>query len=133
MPNRWPRRADCGEKRQLYGRGGEPRPRFELIILYPRETGSMKPKSKKKLDLTKVRTRYEPPTLEEAIFAAQGLTSDIEHQIKIASELTGRPEDDVRQIASRMRPSPRPSDAASFPTSRPPVVVEKRSLRAFAR
>ena len=53
-------------------------------------------KSKKKLDLTKVRTRYEPPTIEEAIFAAQGITSNIEHQVKIAAELMGPPESEVR-------------------------------------
>ncbi len=54
-------------------------------------------KPKRKLDLTKVRTRYEPPTLEEAIFAAQGLTSNIEHQVQIAAQLCGAPECDVRE------------------------------------
>lgn len=41
-------------------------------------------------------TRVEPPTLEEAIAAAQGLTDDIECQIEIASQLMGMPEDKVR-------------------------------------
>ncbi len=93
----------------------------------------MKPKIKKKLDLSKVRTRYEPPTLEEAIFAAQGLTTDIEHQVTIARELTGEPEDDVRQVAQRMRPSPYRSITVERVSPRRPVVVEKRGPRAFVR
>ena len=36
-----------------------------------------------------VRVRHDPPTLEEAIFAAQGLTDEVEHQIDIAAELMG--------------------------------------------
>ena len=93
----------------------------------------MKPKIKKKLDLTKVRTRYEPPTLEEAIFAAQGLTTDIEHQIAIASELAGKPEEDVRQAAQRMRLLSDPSITLRPSSQRRPVVVEKRSPRSFTR
>jgi hypothetical protein len=93
----------------------------------------MKPKIKKKLDLTKVRTRYEPPTLEEAIFAAQGITSDVEHQVAIASELTGKPEEEVRLAAERMRSSLHRSISAGRSGPQRPVVVEKRSLRALAR
>jgi hypothetical protein len=93
----------------------------------------MKPKIKKKLDLTKVRTRYEPPTLEEAIFAAQGLTTDIEHQIAIASELAGEPEVDVRRAAQRMRLLSDPSITLRPSSPRRPVVVEKRILRAFPK
>ena len=93
----------------------------------------MKPKVKKKLDLTKVRTRYEPPTLEEAIFAAQGLTSDVEHQVAIASELTGKPEEEVRLAAERMRPPSHRSISTGRLGPQRPVVVEKRSLRAFVR
>ena len=93
----------------------------------------MKPMIKKKLDLSKVRTRYEPPTLEEAVFAAQGLTDHIEHQVAIASELTGKPEADVRQVAQWMRPSPYRSITVERVSPRRPVVVEKRSPRAFVR
>jgi hypothetical protein len=93
----------------------------------------MKPTIKKKLDLTKVRTRYEPPTLEEAILAAQGLSSDIEHQVAIACELIGRPEDEVRQAALRLRSSALRSTAIRAQGPRRLVVVEKRSLRAHVR
>ena len=41
-------------------------------------------------------TRVEPPVLEEAIVAAQGLTDDIDSQVEIASQLMGLPEDEVR-------------------------------------
>jgi hypothetical protein len=37
------------------------------------------------------RTQFDPSTLEEAIFAAQGLTDDIEDQSQIAAMLTGLP------------------------------------------
>ena len=93
----------------------------------------MTPKVKKKLDLTKVRTRVEPPTLEEAIIAAQGLTSDVEHQVAIASELTGKPEEEVRQVAQRMRSSSHRSISTGRSGPQRPVVVEKRSPRAFVR
>ncbi|MXQ10797.1 hypothetical protein [Microvirga makkahensis] len=43
-------------------------------------------------------TRVEPPSLDEAIAAAQGLTDDIECQIEIASQLMGMPEDEVRPV-----------------------------------
>jgi hypothetical protein len=93
----------------------------------------MKPKVKKKLDLTKVRTRFEPPTLEEAIFAAQGLTSDVEHQVAIASELTGKPEEEVRQVAQRMRSSSHRSISAGRSGPQRAVVVEKRSPGGIVR
>lgn len=92
----------------------------------------MKPTTKK-LDLRKVRTRYEPPTLEEAIFAAQGLSDVVEHQVSIASELTGKPADEVRQVAQGMRPSPVRGIPTGSSSSRRPVVVVKRGPRAFAR
>ena len=39
----------------------------------------------------KRRVRVEPPTLEEAIFAAQGVTDDPQQQADFASDLTGTP------------------------------------------
>jgi len=47
-------------------------------------------------------TRVEPPTLEEAIAAAQGLTDDIECQIEIASQLMGMAEEQVRPEVLRV-------------------------------
>jgi len=42
------------------------------------------------------RVRHEAPTLEEAIFAAQGLSDDLDHQAEIAASLMGLPVDQVR-------------------------------------
>jgi hypothetical protein len=41
------------------------------------------------------RVRRDPPTLEEAIFAAVGITDDPEGQAEIASALMGLPYDEV--------------------------------------
>ncbi len=108
----------------------------------------MKPMIKRKLDLSKVRTRYEPPTLEEAIFAAQGLTSDIEHQVAIARELTGEPEEEIRIKLTRLRSepvrsrqhqdrlvkvSPQTGGIAHRATAATQtVVVERRTQRSFS-
>jgi hypothetical protein len=57
---------------------------------------------KSKSPKQRYRTRYEPPTLQEAIFAAQGLSDDIAVQIEIAASLTGLPPDEVRpQVLER--------------------------------
>jgi hypothetical protein len=49
----------------------------------------------------RVTTRFEPPALEEAIAAAQGLTDDIESQTEIAAQLMGLPEDEVRPVVMK--------------------------------
>ena len=54
------------------------------------------PKAKSKAKVN-VRVRHEPPTLDEAIFAAQGLSDNLREQIEIAATLIGLPEDQVRQ------------------------------------
>ena len=48
---------------------------------------------------TNLRPRFEPATLEDALFAAEGLTDDREQQIAIAVELTALPEERVRTAA----------------------------------
>ena len=42
------------------------------------------------------KVREEPPSLEEAIFAARGLTDDVDAQAEIAASLMGVPVDQVR-------------------------------------
>lgn len=85
-------------------------------------------------------TRVEPPSLEEAIFAAQGLTDDIEGQIEIASQLMGMPEDEVRPVAIKFSAKPRPLERAPLadrPMGRSEgpkvVVVERRRPRIALR
>jgi len=51
----------------------------------------------------RVRTRYEPPTLSDAISAAQGLSDDVKVQVEIAARLMGLSEDEVRpQVAQSL-------------------------------
>jgi hypothetical protein len=53
----------------------------------------------KKPDFGKRRTSVNPPTIEEAVFAAQGLTADFGAVIEIAAELSGLPKTDVEAVA----------------------------------
>jgi hypothetical protein len=78
------------------------------------------------------RVRHDPPTLEEAIFAARGLTDDLEQQVEIAAGLMDLPVDDVR-VALLKTPVPRqPATTVAF-TSRGgtqrSVVVERKPTR----
>ena len=54
------------------------------------------------------RVRHDPPTLEEAIFAARGLTDDVEQQIDIAAGLMEVSADEVR---AALKKSPRAAQA----------------------
>lgn len=76
------------------------------------------------------RTRYDPPGLEEAITAAQGLTGEIESQIEIAAQLIGLPEDEIRSQVLAMQARTTRSIAAPVQgrCSRT-VVVERRGAR----
>lgn len=89
-------------------------------------------KPKKTGDPTKRRTRHDPPTLEEAVAAAQGLTGDPEQQVTIAARLIGLPEEEVRPAVLRAG-SPTGGTkvriAGSHRTQRP-VVVERKGPRA---
>ena len=77
------------------------------------------------------RVRHDPPTLEEAIFAARGLTDDIEQQIEIAAGLMEVSADEVR-AALKTSPPPRKQPTVAF-TSRGgterSVVVERKPSR----
>jgi len=81
--------------------------------------------------------RFDPPTLDEAIFAAQGLADDVDGQTQIAALLMGLPEAEVRAAvlkatAPTARATTRP--ASSRPnTTRPMVIVERRTVRTLMR
>ena len=73
--------------------------------------------------------------MEEAIYAAQGLTDDIDGQAEIAARLMGLPEPDVRVAilkAPPRRPA-RPSTHVRVATGRQTVLVERRAPRALIR
>src|SRR5918912_1121207 len=56
-------------------------------------------KTKSHKSQSQIRVRREPPTLDEAIAAAQGLSDDLEQQVAIAAGLIGMTEDEVRPHA----------------------------------
>jgi hypothetical protein len=79
------------------------------------------------------RVRHDPPTLDEAIFAARGLTDDLEQQVEIAAGLMDLPLDEVRAAVLKT-PQPRKSAATvAFTGSRTgaprAVVVERKPSR----
>ncbi len=81
-----------------------------------------------------LRVRYEPPTLDEAIFAAQGLSDKVAEQIEIVASLMGlSPE----EVAPRVRAQSSPRGAVrqlvlrgAAGTERR-VVVERKPQRRF--
>src|SRR3954466_5207518 len=85
-------------------------------------------------------TRFEPPSLEEAIAAAQGLTDDIDAQVEIASQLMGMPEDEVRPVVLKIAARPRQPERAAFADrildrreGAKVIVVERRRPRMALR
>ena len=47
------------------------------------------------------RVRQEPPTIEEALIAAEAMTSDFAQKIEIAATLMGVPVDEVKSLAAK--------------------------------
>jgi hypothetical protein len=77
------------------------------------------------------RVRKDPPTLEEAVFAAQGITDDVQGQIEIASALMGLKPEEVREQVLKSKPTA-PQVTRLIATERGParaVVVERRVAR----
>jgi hypothetical protein len=78
--------------------------------------------------------RVELPTLEDALFAAEGLTRDTRQQVHIAAALMQVPVDQARAEAERII-----KDRASRPLtvqgrrSPAPVIVERRPARRVLR
>ena len=80
------------------------------------------------------RVRREPPTLEEAIFAAIGITDDQEAQAEIAASLMGLPVESVQaDVKKAGRLSARSSTRviAGEQGAQRSVVVERRVVRKF--
>jgi hypothetical protein len=80
------------------------------------------------------RVRRDPPTLEEAIFAATGITDDQEAQAEIAAALMGLPIESVQaEVKKAARVSARSSTRviAGEQGAQRSVVVERRVIRKF--
>jgi hypothetical protein len=80
------------------------------------------------------RVRRDPPTLEEAIFAAIGITDDQAAQAEIAASLMGLPVESVQaEVKKAARTSARSSTRviAGEQGAQRSVVVERRVVRKF--
>ena len=80
------------------------------------------------------RVRHDPPTLDEAIFAAIGITDDQEAQAEIAAALMGMPLDTVRaEVRKLNRTTARLTTRviAGEQGAQRSVVVERRVVRRF--
>ena len=80
------------------------------------------------------RVRRDPPTLDEAIFAATGITDDQEAQAEIAASLMGLPIESVQaEVRKAGRLSARSSTRviAGEQGAQRSVVVERRVIRRF--
>ena len=80
------------------------------------------------------RVRHDPPTLDEAIFAAVGITDDQEAQAEIAAALMGLPLDAVRAEVKKLnRTTARLTTRviAGEQGAQRSVVVERRVVRRF--
>jgi len=80
------------------------------------------------------RVRHDPPTLDEAIFAAVGITDDQEAQAEIAAALMGMPLDTVRAEVKKLSRTTARSITrviAGEQGAQRSVVVERRIVRRF--
>jgi hypothetical protein len=81
------------------------------------------------------RVRRDPPTLDEAIFAAVGITDDQDAQAEIASALMGLPLDQVKaEVKKAARPTLGRATTrviAGEQGAQRSVVVERRIVRKF--
>lgn len=77
------------------------------------------------------RVRVDLPTLEDALFAAEGLTPDTGEQIRIAADLMQMPVEQTQAEAERIIKdrARRPQTVRTGRRSAGPVVVEHRTLR----
>jgi hypothetical protein len=81
------------------------------------------------------RVRFDPPTLKEAIIAAQGLTDELQQQAEIAASLMDLPVEQVRAELLKMAP---PRNTAQIVTSsgregaKRTVIVETKPSRRAA-
>ena len=77
------------------------------------------------------RVRHDPPTLAEAIAAAQGLTNDPQGQVQIAADLMGATVADVRAEMQRLSPDRRATRLVNAPARDGvrTVVVERKASR----
>jgi hypothetical protein len=78
------------------------------------------------------RVRYDPPTLAEAIIAAQGLTENVHQQAEIAASLMELPVEEVLSEVLKARPQRATVNTVAF-TNRAGMqraaIVERKTVR----
>ena len=77
------------------------------------------------------RVRQDPPTLAEAIAAAQGLTDDVQGQVQIAAGLMGVTLDEAKSEMQKLAPDRRAIRMVTAPSKEGPrtVIVERKASR----
>lgn len=77
------------------------------------------------------RVRHDPPTVAEAVAAAQGLTDNVSDQIEIAASLMGVAQEKVRDAVMAAGPQRRNVDMVAVRDARGPrsVIVERKPAR----
>jgi len=75
------------------------------------------------------RVRRDPPTLDDAVLAAQGLTDDLESQIEIVAALMSVPAEEARRAVLRTRRSDGRLTISGRGGIARAVVVERKSPR----
>jgi hypothetical protein len=78
------------------------------------------------------RVRREPPTLDEALIAAEAMAQDTESRAEIASQLMGVPVEEVRVLLARQHSQTRGRATLVNGRSRA-VVVEYKRPRTISR
>ena len=78
------------------------------------------------------RVRKEPPTLDEALIAAEAIAPDVDSRAEIASQLMGVPVDEVRILLARQQAQTRGRATLVNGRSRA-VVVEYKRPRTISR
>ncbi len=78
------------------------------------------------------RVRHDPPTIEEALEAAECFAEGLDNQIAVAAQLMGVSEEEVRAVAQRAQRRAttiqRVAPATPSPSGRA-VIVERRTTR----
>jgi hypothetical protein len=82
------------------------------------------------------RVRHDPPTLQEAIVAASGLTDDVQEQAEIAASLMGMPVEQVRAEVLKAAAQRKSTQTVALTTrtgAPRSVVVERKGGRPSLR
>lgn len=83
----------------------------------------------------KRRVRHDPPTLAEAIAAAQGFIDDVQGQVQIAAELMGVSVAEAKAEMQKLAPDRRATRLVAAPSrdgTRTVIVERKASRRVVA-